>query len=82
MRFSCFYNGDSLVINAVCHYNVSITQNSDNHAVFWHSWPVLTVGIMHNNVLNLWGFCGDFCKIKKPSFKTALFFAVLLSVLA
>ena len=82
MRFSCFYNGDSLAINAVCHYNVSIMQNSDNYAVFRRSWPVLTVGIMQNNVMHLWGFCGDFCKIKKPSIKTALFFVVLLSVLA
>ena len=34
MRFSYSYNGDSLVINAVCHYYVSIVQNSVIYALF------------------------------------------------
>lgn len=69
MRFSCLYAGDSLVINAVCRYYVINAQNSVFYAVSLCSWPVLSVGIMQNNVIYLWGFCGDFSNKKEPAMK-------------
>lgn len=72
MRFSYSYNGDSLVIIAVCHYYVSIMQNIVIYALFF-AFPNLFdcryhVQQCHIFVWILWGF---FRQQKKPAHRPA-----------